>query len=395
MTLETNFLGIHFPNPFLLASGPPTASGAMIINAFKAGWGGAVTKTIGLAPTRLPDPRLRVIKDVRNLRGMVNIELITDMTVDKWAVELDRIRDAFPDRPIIASIMGGGDPYEWQEVIRRLAPHGVKAWEMNVSCPNFAGGRGAHLGQDPECLRPAIEWVKDATDLPVIVKLTPNVTDIVALARVVEECGAAAVTATNTLSGLAGIDLDALAPLPTVGGIGVFGGYSGPAIKPVSLRCVASIAQGAKLPILGCGGIETWKDAAEYVAVGASVVQVCTAIMWQGVEIIDDLTDGLDKYLASHGLESVDALCGRALPRLVTYPSVDMDVILRAQVEPALCIGCGLCVRGCASGGYQAINLVDGLAVIDREECDGCGLCVGLCPTSAIKLTAQAGIARG
>jgi dihydropyrimidine dehydrogenase (NAD+) subunit PreA len=389
MTLETNILGIQFPNPFLLASGPPTANGAMIINAFKAGWGGVVTKTIGLTRTRLPDPRLRVIKDNRNLRGMVNIELITDMTLDQWEIEIDQIRDLFPDRPIIASIMGGGDPFEWQEVIRRLEPHGVNAFEMNVSCPNFAGGRGAHLGQDPECLGSAIHWVKDVTDLPVIVKLTPNVTDIVALAKVAQESGADGITATNTLSGLAGIDLETLAPLPTVGGIGVFGGYSGPSIKPVSLRCAASIAQAVKLPLFGCGGIETWKDAAEYHAIGASLVQICTAVMWQGVGIIDDLCDGLSNYLDSHAFESVPALCGKALPQLVSYPNLDMEIILRAHVQPELCTGCGLCVRGCISGGYQAIKLVERLAVIDTDYCDGCGLCVGLCPTSAIQLLSE------
>jgi dihydropyrimidine dehydrogenase (NAD+) subunit PreA len=391
MTLETNLLGIHFPNPFLLASGPPTANGAMIVNAFKAGWGGVVTKTIGLTPTRLPDPRLKIIKDIRHLRGMVNIELITDMTVDQWAIEIDLIRDAFPDRPIIASIMGGGDPYEWQEVVRRLEPHGVNAFEMNVSCPNFAGGRGAHLGQDPVSLSSAIRWVKDATDLPVIVKLTPNVTDIVSLAKVAEESGADAITATNTLSGLAGIDLDTLAPLPTVGGIGVFGGYSGPSIKPVSLRCVASIAQAVKIPLIGCGGIEIWKDAAEYHAVGASLVQICTAVMWKGVGIIDDISDGLRNYLASHSFESVDSLCGKALPRLVTYPNLDMGIILFARVDSALCTGCGICVKGCTSGGYQAIELVDKVAVIDPDLCDGCGLCVGLCPTSAIKMLSNSG----
>lgn len=386
MTLETDLLGIHFPNPFLLASGPPTANGTMIINAFEAGWGGAVTKTIGLTPTQLPGPRLKVIKDIRYLRGMVNIELITDMTVDQWAVEIDLIRDAFPERPIIASIMGGGNAYEWQEVIRRLEPHGVNAFEMNVSCPNFAGGRGAHLGQDPESLGLAIQWVKDATDLPVIVKLTPNVTDIVSLAKVAKKSGADAITATNTLSGLAGIDIDTLAPLPTVGGVGVFGGYSGPSIKPVSLRCAASIAKVVKIPLMGCGGIETWKDAVEFLAIGASLVQICTAVMWKGIRIIDDFTDGLSNYLKLHAYKSVDTLCGKALLQLVTYPDLDMGIKLLACVDPALCTGCGICVKACTSGGYQAIALVDKIAVIDSDLCDGCSLCAGLCPTLAIQL---------
>jgi len=250
--LETSFLGITFPNPFLLAAGPPTANGAMIIKAFDAGWGGAVTKTIALEPTEHPSPRVFVVQSGRNKRGMVDIELFSDLTLERWEEEIDSIRASYPQRPIIASMAGGGNPREWQEVIRRLAPHGVNGYEMNVSCPNFSKAKmGGKLGQDPEALESAVRWVREATDLPVIVKLTPNVTDIVALARVAVEAGADAVTATNSLIGLGGIDLDTFAPLPTVDGIGIFGGYGGPGLKPVSLRCAASIAQALPIPIIG------------------------------------------------------------------------------------------------------------------------------------------------
>jgi dihydropyrimidine dehydrogenase (NAD+) subunit PreA len=388
-TLETEFLGISFPNPFLLASGPPTANGPMIKRAFDAGWGGAILKTVALEPTPLPSPRLHVLRRGRHLRGMVNIELITEMTLERWESDLDLVRDAYPTRPIIASIMGGNDSREWQEVIHRLEPHGISCFEMNVSCPNITEGKGAQLGQDPESLAMTIGWVKEATDLPVIVKLTPNVTDIVSLARIAREAGADGITATNTLSGLAGIDLETFSPLPTVSEIGIYGGYSGPGLKPVSLRCAASIAQAVDIPLIGCGGIGTWQDAAEYLAVGTSLVQICTAAMWHGYEIVGELTRGLEQYLDEHGYASLADFRGRASPKIVKFPDLDLSVKLLATVDAEKCTGCGLCVKACASGAYQAINMDADLAVISRDRCDGCGLCVGICPAEAIEMVAR------
>lgn len=388
-SLASEFLGIKFPNPFILASAPPTANSGMIIDAFTAGWGGAVLKTIGLVPTPHPSPRLQVLGNHREKRGMVNIELISDASIDQWEIEIDLIKSAFPDRPLIASIMGGGNAYEWQEVVRRLEPHGIDAFEMNVSCPNFSEERGAQLGQDPESLALAIRWVREATKLPVIVKLTPNVTDIVALAKVAKDAGADAVTATNTLSGLAGIDLDSLNPLPTVDQYGIFGGYSGPGLKPVSLRCVASIAQKIDIPIIGCGGIESWRDAAEYMAVGASLVEVCTSVMWNGYGIIKQLNTGLLKYLEQRGASSITDLTGKALPHIVNFPKLNLEVKLLAEVDEEQCNGCGICVKACQSGGFSAITLDNKKARVDFFRCDGCGLCVGVCPYGIIKMVSR------
>jgi len=306
--LETSILGIHFTNPFILAAGPPTAKGAMVIEAFKLGWGGAVLKTIGLVPTPNPCPRVHVIKSGKNKHGFLDIELISDMPVERWEEEIAMIRDTFPDRPIIASIMGGGDPYDWQEVVRRLEPCGVSGFEMNTSCPNYDEKKGGKLGQDPEVLASAVRWVRESTGLPVIVKLTPNVTDIVALARVAVEAGADALTMGNSLSGLGGINLENFTPLPTVVDKGIIGGYGGPGLKPVNLRCTANIAQDMPTPIFGCGGIERWQDAAEYMTVGASAVQICTAVMWRGIQIIQKLAKGLENYLERHGGNSPSAL---------------------------------------------------------------------------------------
>lgn len=387
-TLETTLLGITFPNPFILAAGPPTVNGSMVIEGFKSGWGGAVLKTIALEPTKDPSPRVHIIKTGRTKWGMLDIELISEMSVDRWEDEIDMIRNAFPDRPIIASIMGGGDSHEWQEVVRRLEPHGVNAFEMNASCPSFAEEKGSKLGQDPETLGLAVSWVRQATNLPVIVKLTPNVTDIVPLARAAMEAGADAVTATNSLSGIAGIDLKSFAPLPTVDGIGIAGGYGGPGLRPVSLRCTADIAKSLPIPIFGCGGISKWHDAAEYLVAGASAVQVCTAVMWEGRQIIEKLIEGLQGYLEKNGYETPLDIIGKALPNIGKFPDLNLEVELVASIDEARCNGCGICVKACTSGGYQAITMDEDkeVARVDFLKCDGCGLCVGVCPLGIVVL---------
>jgi dihydropyrimidine dehydrogenase (NAD+) subunit PreA len=282
--------------------------------------------------------------------------------------------------------MGGGRPEDWQRVIESLEPHGINAFEMNVSCPNFAERKGAQLGQDPEALHLAISWVREATSLPIIVKLTPNVTDIVSLARVAKESGADAVTTTNTLSGLAGIDLDTFRPQPTVDQIGIFGGYSGPGLKPVSLRCTANVAQNVDIGIFGCGGIARWQDAAEYMTVGASAIQICTAVMWNGYEIIYKLAQGLSTFLERKGFSSPEELVGQALPQIQTFPDLDLEVKLVASIDAEQCNGCGICVKACQSGGFDAIEMVDDVAEVNFYKCDGCGLCVGICPIGFVTL---------
>jgi len=385
--LNTELLGICFPNPFLLSAGPPTAKGSMVIEAFRAGWGGAVLKTIGLAPTPHTSPRVHVIRSGKSKRGMLDIELISDMAIGRWEAEIDRIRDAFPERPIIASIMGGGEPHDWQEVVRRLEPHGVSGFEMNASCPNYAKERGGKLGQDPKSLKAAVQWVREATELPLIVKLTPNVTDIAALARIAVQAGADAITACNSLTGLGGIDLETFTPQPTVRNKGMIGGYGGPGLKPVTLRCTAGIAQALPtVPIFGCGGIETWHDAAEYLAVGAAAVQICTAVMWNGVQIIDKLTRGLEDYLLRKGFSGPADMQGLALSSIGVWDDLDLAWKMIARVDAENCNGCGICVRSCHSGAYQAIVLENEKARVDNLKCAGCGLCIGVCPQHAIGL---------
>lgn len=394
-SLNTEILGIRFPNPFLLAAGPPTASAALVIKALRAGWGGVVLKTISMDPTPHVSPRIHVIKTGRHKWGMLDIELVSDRSVEHWGSEIDRIRDEFPDRPMLASIIGGGRPQDWQELVVRLEPHGVDGFEMNTSCPSFAAERGRKLGQDPAALGLAISWVRSVTRRPVFVKMTPNVSDMPALAQVAAQAGADGFTMGNSLIGIGGIDLDTFSPLPSVEGIGMAGGYGGPGMKPVALRLTAEISSATGLPVLGVGGIVSWRDAVEYLAVGAHAIQVCSAVMWEGFDIIKKLTRGLEDYLESKQLPSPAEIVGKALPRLRSFPDLNLSAQMVAFVEEQLCDGCGICVRSCECGGYQAITMRDPKkAFIDVGACGGCGLCVGVCPVGGISMVRKADSAR-
>jgi dihydropyrimidine dehydrogenase (NAD+) subunit PreA len=225
--------------------------------------------------------------------------------------------------------------------------------------------------------------------VPIVVKLTPNVTDIAFVAQAAKENGADALCAINTVAGLVGVDLDDLTPLPSVGGVSTYGGYSGPGIKPIALRCVAQIAKATGLPVSGMGGLGTWQGAVEFMAVGASTVQVGTAVMWHGYGIIEDLVSGLDGYLDGRGFADLEPVIGAALPRIVGFPDMPLSARAKASVDET-CNGCLLCVTACADGGFKAISGVKGETVtIDGHRCDGCGLCGMVCPLGSIRMVSR------
>jgi len=383
--------------PFLLASGPPTASPEQIRRAFAAGWAGAVIKTIRPDGMVIEDlsPRLAAVKGAGGeLQGFENIELLSKRTVSSWTAEIPAIKRDYPGKVLIASIMGTPDPEDWAALARRVGAAGADAIEMNVSCPHGMPeqGVGAALGQNPSMVRELTRAVCKAVDIPVIVKLTPNVTDIVPVARAAEAGGAAMISAINTIQCLSGIDIHSFEPLPSVGGFSSYGGYSGPAVKPVGLRVVSQIASSVSLPVIGIGGVSRWEDAVEYLLAGASAVQVCTAVMWHGSGIIREMTKGLGAYLAVKGMASPDVLRGLALPRLKPHQALDRGHrVWPVPGTPAACTACGRCVIACRDGGYHALSLHEGTLVIDRARCDGCSLCAHVCPEGAITLTRETG----
>jgi len=379
---------MHFPNPFMLASAPPARNAEMIERAFAAGWGGAVTKTIGLEPAQDLQPRLQPLRQHKRNLGMENIELISRLTVAEWQDEIAKVKLAYPDRPLWASIMAASVRADWQRLVEAIQEAGPDAFELNVSCPHGMPdkGMGMFIGQNAELTGKVVAWVKAVAKIPVVVKLTPNVTDITSVARAAKENGADALCASNTVSGLIGVDLDSLTPLPNVGGVSTYGGFSGPAIKPIALRCVSQIAKATRLPVSGLGGVSTWQEAVEFMAVGASTVQVGTAVMWSGYGIIEKLTEGLGKYLKEKGFPNLEALAGAALPKIVEFPQMPLTSRVRASVD-GTCNGCLLCVTACADGAYQAITGIKGeIVTIDGARCDGCGLCSMVCPLGSISM---------
>lgn len=394
--LAIEFAGIAFKNPFMLSSAPPTMDAQHIIRAAKLGWGGAVMKTVTEEPTVDPRTRLGVLRKNGKAIGMNNIELLSRVPLTKWTEEwIPRIRQEAPaDFIFIASIISGTDPEGWTSLAETMAQTGADAIEINVSCPHGSPEKhmGAFIGQDPILVEQVTRAAKKGTDLPILVKLTPNVTDIVPIANAAVKGGADAISAINTVESLIGIDIDTATPLPIAYGMdrseqmSTYGGFCGPAVKPLGLRFVSQIAKAhPEIPISGIGGIGDWSSAIEYLMVGARTLQICTAAMWHGFSIIKDLNTGILEFMERKGYDSLEAMVGQALPKITTWTALSKLPPLVARIIPDKCTGCKECVIACADGGYVAIQMRDNVALVNNEKCDGCGLCAVVCNYDAVE----------
>ena len=390
--LSTTFLGIKSPNPFWLASAPPTDKEVNVRRAFEAGWGGVVWKTLGEEGPPIVNVNGKryesLLSDQRRVIGFNNIELITDRPLQVNLDEIRRIKRDFPDRALVVSLMVPCEEGAWKAILPMVEDTGCDGVELNFGCPHGMSerGMGSAVGQVPEYIEMVARWSKQYTRLPVIVKLTPNITDIRHPARAAKAGGADAVSLINTINSIIGVDLETMRMKPSVGPLGSHGGYCGPAVKPIALNMVAEIARDpatAGLPISGIGGITTWRDAAEFIALGAGTVQVCTAAMVYGFKIVQDMCDGLSNFMDEQGYMSVAQMVGRAVPSIVNWNQLNLNHVEKAVIDQELCIQCGRCHVVCEDTSHQAILAqVNGTRrfVVNEAECVGCNLCASICP---------------
>jgi len=418
--LTTNFAGIRCPNPFWLASGPPTNCGEQVMRAFDAGWGGAVWKTIGDPIVNVSSRYSSVDWNGQRMMGLNNIELISDRPIEVNLREITEVKKRFPKHAVIASLMVESKREVWHDIVKRSEDAGADGLELNFGCPHGMSerGMGSAVGQVPEYSCMITEWVKEAARTPVLIKLTPNITDIRTVARAARRGGADGLSAINTINSITGIDLDTLTPRPNVGGFSAHGGYCGPAVKPIALHLVQQIASDPEvgLPISGIGGVATWREAAEFILLGCGTVQVCTAAMHYGYRIVEDMADGLSNWMDEKGFRTIEDFRGASLPKVTEWKHLDLNYKIVARINRDKCIGCDLCYIACWDGAHQCIHL-DGHAIpadvearsktriattpiakldstpalnggtppariprIDEEECVGCNLCWLVCP---------------
>lgn len=395
--LSIDFCGVRSPNPFWLASGPPANTAYQVMKAFDEGWGGAVWKTIG-------DPIINVSSrygalDLKKERmmGLNNIELISDRPIEVNFAEIAEVKKRFPKHTVVASLMVESKQQTWHDIVKQAEDAGSDLLELNFGCPHGMSerGMGAAVGQVPEYCTMITTWVKEVAKVPVIVKLTPNVTDVSYMAAAAKAGGADAVSLINTINSLMGVDLNTFTPAPYVDGKSSHGGYCGPAVKPIALNMVSSVAKNPKvgIPISGIGGVADWKDAVEFMLLGSTSVQVCTAVMHYGFRIVRDMIAGMENYLEEKNMNSPMELIGLANPHISDWSDLNLNYKIIAKIDVEKCIGCNLCYIACEDGAHQCItaaprphgDLREGAIAkhvphIIEDHCVGCNLCALVCP---------------
>ena len=394
--ISADICGVRLENPFLLSSSVVASTYDMCKRAFEAGWAGAAFKTICSFPQHETSPRFSSIRNHSNaFCGFKNIEQLSDHSVEENMEVFRKLRHEFPTKVIVASIMGQNED-EWTSLAGRCEEAGASVIECNFSCPNMeSSDLGVTIGQSEELVERFTAAVKRGTSLPVLAKLTPNITDMVPVALAAKRGGADGIAAINTINSITGVDIDTLVAQPSVQGKSIIGGYSGPAVKPIALRFISDMSGCPELDgmhISGMGGIETWKDALEFMLLGAGSIQVTTAVMQYGYRIIDDMIEGLTEYMKCKGIASLHDIIGGASKTVVDHRSIERGSIVFPVFYKERCNGCGRCYISCMDGGHQAIELdpETRMPKLNGARCVGCHLCRLVCSSRAIGIAGKA-----
>lgn len=389
--LSSNTAGIKSPNPFWLASAPPTNSGAQIMRAFEYGWGGAVWKTLGQDPPVVNVTSRYGAMDFggQKIAGFNNIELITDRPLETNLKEIYQVKKRFPKHAVIASLMVPCERQAWHDITKKVIDAGSDGIELNFGCPHGMSerGMGAAVGQVPEYVKMVTEFVKEASSIPVLVKLTPNVADVRFPARAAKAGGADGVSLINTINSIMGVNVETMVPKFSVGGKISHGGYCGPAVKPIALNMISQIATDPEtrgLPISGIGGISNWSDAVEFMLLGSSSVQLCTAVMHHGFRIVEDLNAGLSGWMRRKGFTKLDDFIGKTAPNIVDWKHLNLHHKTVASIDKNKCIGCDVCYVACNDTTHQCIAIdtkkKNRKPHVVQDDCVGCNLCSLVCP---------------
>lgn len=379
--LRVNFAGVELKNPLILGSATPGWDGERLKQAGQAGFAAVVPKTIGPVQDWAAHPRngrLQLVKLGKTPIGMVNLELFTTKTREDWiARDLAVAREG--GAKMIASVLAMPDPEDTARLVEEIQATGlVDLLELNVSCPMPVSTVGMHIGKSPDLTYKQVKAAKSRARVPLSVKLTPNISDMVEVAQAAVEAGVDALTISNSIRSFAGVDVETGKPY-----LRGYGGYTGPAIRPIIMRHLSEVARAVKVPIAAVGGVMSWRELVEYIMLGATTVQTVTSVMWNGYSAAGKILEGLNKFMDEKGYKTIDDFRGIALPHITTVEQLATEPALFAGINEDTCTKCGICHRVCF---YGAIQNEGSRYWVARQNCDGCGLCAQWCPSQSIVL---------